>query len=87
MVGGFLKVLNTLNITVYGSMNRQMLFSVQAFLVMITSLGVFFFLIQVENKCLTENYALNDSESETVNVPQCCFCNVHMFHSGIYKGK
>jgi len=85
MVAGFLKVLNTLNIIVYGSMYRQMLFSVQAFLIMITSLGFFF--VQVENKCLTENYALNDSESETVNIPQCCFCNIHMFHSGIYQGK
>jgi len=85
MVGGFLKVLNTLNIIVYGSMDRQMLFSVQAFLIMITSWGGGG--VQVENKCLTENYALNDSESETVNVPQCCLCNVHMFHSGIYQGK
>jgi len=45
------------------------------------------FFIQVENKCLTENYALNDSESETLNVPQCCLCNIHMFYSGIYQGK
>lgn len=86
MVGGFLKVLNTLNVMVYGSMDGQVLFSVQAFLIMNTSLGDFF-LIQVENKCLTENYALNDSESETVNVRQCCLCNIHMFHTGIYQGK
>jgi len=84
MVGGFLKVLNTLNINVDVSMDGKVLFSVQAFLVMNTSLV---FLIQVENKCLTENYALNDSESETVNVPQCCLGNIHMFRSGIYQGK
>jgi hypothetical protein len=41
MVGGFLKVLNTLNVIVYGSMDGHVLFSVQAFLVMNTSL-VFF---------------------------------------------
>jgi len=65
-------------------MDGLVLFSLQAFLVMNTSLV---FLIQVENKCLTENYALNDSESETVNVPQRCLGNIHMFHSEIYQGK
>jgi hypothetical protein len=84
MVTGFLKVLNSLNVTAYGSMDGQLLFSVQAYLVMNTSL-VF---IQFENKCLTENKALNESESETVSVPHCSLCNIHLFQSGIYhQGK